>query len=132
MSSSEPSYRPQWAVAPLGLACASYAQGPGFARVALSGELDISSAPQLREELVEAAGGSAVVILDLSELTFMDSSGLQAILTAHAHLAEAGCRLVLIRGGRQVQQIFEITGTESRLAFISAPVAGDLAAVWST
>jgi anti-anti-sigma factor len=81
-----------------GLGCASYAQGPGFARVVLSGELDIASAPHFLDELVDAAAGSAVVILDLRELTFMDSTGLQAILTAHARLAQADCRLALIRG----------------------------------
>ena len=132
MPSTERSHLPQWAVAPPGLTCTSYAQGPGFARVVLSGELDIATAPHFLDELVEAACGSAVVILDLRELTFMDSIGLQAILDAHARLAKADCRLALIRGGRQVQQIFEITGTEHRLVFISVPVAGDPAAVRST
>jgi anti-anti-sigma factor len=88
-----------------------------------SGELDIATAPQLAEALSEAARGSAAVILDLSELTFMDSSGLHAILSAHTRLHEAGCRLVLIGACRQIQRIFELTGTEHALEFASAPDA---------
>ena len=105
---------------------------PDFARVVLSGELDIASAPHFLEEVADAAAGRAVVILDLRELAFMDSTGLQAILTAHARLAQADCRLALIQGARQVQQIFEITGTENRLVFISVPGVGHPAAVRST
>jgi hypothetical protein len=56
----------------------------------------MATAPELADALSEAHGGCVAVILDLSELEFMDSTGLQTILSAHARLAEAGCRLVLI------------------------------------
>ena len=48
--------------------------------------------PQLADALSEAARGSAAVTLDLRELTFMDSSGLHAILIARARLAEGKTR----------------------------------------
>jgi anti-sigma B factor antagonist len=131
MSSTQPSYDPQWAAGPPGLNCASYPDGPGFTRVRLSGELDLATAPQLAGALAEVPDGTAVVILDLSELTFMDSTGLHLVVSARARLAEAGCRLVLVPGGRQVQRIFEITGTKHHLEFISAPNARDLALVRS-
>lgn len=79
--------------------------------------------PKLRDELAEAARGSAVVILDLSELTFMDSTGLHVIFSARARLAEAGRRLVVVPGSQQVQQIFEITGTKHHFEFVNAPNA---------
>jgi anti-sigma B factor antagonist len=91
--------------------------------VTVSGELDIATAPQLADALSEALRDCVAVILDLSELEFMDSVGLQTILSANARLADVGCRLVLIAGGHQVQRIFEITGTQHRLEFVSAPDA---------
>ena len=60
------------------------------------------------------------MILDLSELTFMDASGLHAILTARARLAEADGRFVLLKGCRQVQRMFELTGVDSALEFAGA------------
>jgi anti-anti-sigma factor len=89
----------------------------------LSGELDMATAPQLADALSEIPHGCAAVIVDLSDLEFMDSTGLQTILSAHARLADADCRLVLIAGCRQVQQLFEITGTDHQLEFVNAPDA---------
>lgn len=132
MSTSQPSYDPQWANPPPGFGCACDVQGPGIARVAVSGELDVASAPQLVDALSEAAGGRVAVILDLSELTFMDASGLHAILTARARLAEADGRFVLFKGCRQVQRIFELTGVDSALEFVSAGDARGLAAIQSS
>jgi anti-anti-sigma factor len=80
----------------------------------------MATAPQLADALSEVPCGCAAVILDLSDLEFMDSTGLQTILTAHTRLAEADCRLVLIAGCHQVQQIFEITRTAHQLAFVNA------------
>ena len=90
-----------------------FAEGPGFTRVSVSGELDLATAPELADALAEAPAGAAVVILDLSQLTFIDSTGLHMILAARARLAEADCRLVLIPGAHQVQRIFEITATNN-------------------
>jgi anti-sigma B factor antagonist len=88
-----------------------------------SGELDIATAPQLADALSEAARGSAAVILDVRELTFMDSSCLHAILIARARLNDADCRLALVRGCHEIQRIFAVTGTEHALEFASAPDA---------
>ena len=74
MSSTQPSYDCQWANAPPGFSCACNVQGPGIARVIVSGELDMASAPRLDDALSEAARGSVAVIVDLSEL---DVDGLE-------------------------------------------------------
>ena len=110
-----------WADRGPDFSCASYAEGEGFTRVTLSGELDLATAPRLVHALTEVADGTAVVILDLSELTFMDSSGLHAIISARARLAETDCRLVLVPGGHQVQTLFELTGIKDHVEFVSAP-----------
>jgi anti-anti-sigma factor len=90
------------------------------------------SASCLGETLAQAARDSVAVILDLSQLTFMDSSGLHAILAARGRLAEADCRLVLLRGDYHVQRLFELSGVEGEIEFVSARHAGDLAAIPSS
>jgi anti-sigma B factor antagonist len=105
---------------PSEFACVTCAERPGVRRVALSGELDIATAPRLEDALSDAARDSVDVILDLRKLEFIDSTGLYTILRAHDELDEANCRLMLIAGGPQVQRIFEITGIEQRLEFVSA------------
>ena len=102
-----------------GFACVTRADSPGVRRVTLSGELDMASAPELHEALSEAARDGVAVILDLSQLEFIDSSGLHTILSAYDRLDEANCRLVLIAGGPQVQRIFEITDVGHRLEFVT-------------
>jgi anti-anti-sigma factor len=62
----------------------------------------------------------------------MDSCGLHAILTARGRLAKANCRLVLLRGARQIQRLFELTGLDGALEFVSAHGAGDIAAIASS
>ena len=102
-------------------ACVTHYDGPGVTRVTLAGELDLAAAPQLDDAIADLGRDCVAVILDLSELTFMDSTGLQAIIRAYARLEEVDCRLLLIPGCRQVQRIFEITGTGPRLEFVNAP-----------
>ena len=100
--------------------------------VTLTGELDMAHAPTVAETLDALADTERPLVVDLSELTFMDSSGLHAILTARARLGEADCRLVLLKGCRQVQRIFELTGVDSVLEFVSARQAHGLAAIRSS
>ena len=120
MSLNQPSPDSRCSESAWGFACVWSREGPGVTRVTPRGELDLATAPQLADALSQAARGSAAVIMDLSDLTFMDSSGLHAILTARARLHEANCRLMLVRGSQQVQRVFELTGTEPSLEFVSA------------
>jgi anti-sigma B factor antagonist len=108
---------------PPGFVCVTRAEAPGVDRVTLGGELDIATAPHLEQALYEAAGDGVTLILDLSGLSFMDSIGLQVILSAQARLSEANCRLELVAGGPQVQRLFEITGVKSHLQFLDGPGA---------
>lgn len=129
MASIQSSYRPEWVERGPDFSCASCAGGPGLIRVTLNGELDLATAPQLADALARVPEGAAIVILDLSELTFMDSSGLHVIVAAQARLAQADCRLVLVPGSGQVQGLFELTGTERHLEFTTARKASDLSTV---
>ena len=71
----------------------------GLVHVMLRGELDLSSVNKVQDELrrVEADAPS-VVLLDLSKLTFLDSTGLRCLVTADQRARDAGRRLVLVRG----------------------------------
>ena len=95
--------------------------------VALTGELDVSGAALLESELdrVAADHAPAKVVLDLSGLEFMDSTGLRLVVLTDARAREAGRRFVLVKGVPDVQRVFTITRMEERLewADTAEPVA---------
>ena len=83
----------------------------GAVRVALHGELDLNHAYSFDEELRLVEGGRPpCIILDLRELTFMDSCGLGRLLAARRRARRDGRRLVLVRGTRAIQSLLAMTG----------------------
>ncbi len=74
--------------------------------VALRGELDIATADGLSDWLIDRAG--SLLVVDLSDLTFMDGSGITALVIARNHLRDQGCDLCLTRPRRLVRQALEI------------------------
>ena len=91
--------------------------------LALGGELDVFTAPQLRAALREARPNSReVLILDLRGLTFIDSSGLAVILAAHEAGKQDGSRPVriVIKGSRPVEALFELIGAKDYLELIES------------
>jgi anti-anti-sigma factor len=97
----------------------------GDALIALTGELDLSGAPALDDEIGRLAGADGVqrVILDLRGLEFLDSSGLRSVAMAERRLSGAGRGLVLVRGAETVHRVFEITRMAERLRFVDSPDA---------
>ena len=92
------------------------------ALVLLRGELDSSTAGQLYEQLSELTRDGVVhVALDLSELEFMDSTGLSTLVKAHQRAEETGQEFGLVRGPQQVQRLLSLTGVEDRLTFADTP-----------
>ena len=91
----------------------------GQVTISLKGELDLSSVGKVQEELrrVEAEGPS-VLVLDLSNLTFLDSTGLRTVVTADERARENGRRLLVVRGPDAVQRVFAITRLEERLEMV--------------
>lgn len=99
----------------------------GAVHVRLQGELDISTAPRLEEMLLRTeADGPALLVIDLSELDFMDSTGLRLLISADQRARDAGRRLVLIQGNEMVQRVLRLTRLDERLEIVDGP--GDLAA----
>ena len=95
-------------------------QEPHQVRVEVSGELDLSSALTFEEALrkVEDQTKAPLIVLDLSALKFMDSTGLRLILSAHARAVNRGRKLAIVQGGEAIKRIFKITGVFSRLNFV--------------
>lgn len=79
--------------------------------VRLLGELDMSTAPQLREELLRViAGGARMVTVDLSELAFVDSTGLSVLITGLKRLRQQGGEMALRSPNPGTRRVLEITG----------------------
>ena len=90
--------------------------------LALRGELDLVSAPRLVDSVMRASEeGADEVVLDLTGLEFLDSTGLRAILDASAICEERGCRLRMAPAREQVpeqvRRLLQITGLLERLPF---------------
>jgi len=80
----------------------------------LAGELDLASTPELEARIERlCVDGASVLVLDLSKLTFMDSTGLQAVLAATKRCAQDGLELLLAGATGAVQRLFELTGVRS-------------------
>jgi anti-sigma B factor antagonist len=79
--------------------------------VDLAGELDLSGCPGLERTLEEAHTLSNLVVLDMRELTFMDSAAAHIIVNASINARRAGMGLIVARGPSQVDDVFTLTGT---------------------
>jgi anti-sigma B factor antagonist len=90
----------------------------GLVHVALRGELDLSTVGKVDDELQRWEGSARDVVLDLSRLTFLDSTGLRCVVRADERAKEDGRRLVVVKGPEAVQRVFEITRLEERLELV--------------
>jgi anti-sigma B factor antagonist len=85
--------------------------------VQVRGELDMQTAPQLRESLqglIEA--GDRRIVLDLAEVSFMDSSALGAVVTVFRSLSDAGGHMALAAVQPGVRTVLHITSVDQVLA----------------
>ena len=84
---------------------------PGIAVVDVAGDIDLHSAPELREALSRLVDSDTTrqVTLDLSDVTFLDSMALGVILGAKKRLVASGRDLELVVGNPDIRRIFEIT-----------------------
>lgn len=86
--------------------------------VVATGEVDVAVVPELRECLAEAVGdGSATVVVDLSQVTFIDSLSLSAILGARRRLGPGG-RMILVSDQDFVLLILRAAGLVSVLEVV--------------
>ena len=82
--------------------------GCDVAWVQVAGELDLVTSPALEQTLRDAELRAPLVVLDLRELTFTDSTGVHVITNANARADRAGRRLVLVRGPAQPDRMLAL------------------------
>lgn len=79
--------------------------------LSVRGEIDVSTAPELRDRLLGVAQeGHSTVVVDLSEVTFLDSTALGVLVSGLKRFRAAGGNLRLVVTGRSVSKVLEITG----------------------
>ena len=93
----------------------------GASVLALAGELDLASSPLLSQRAEEIVAAGRSVVLDLRGLSFIDSTGLGAIAGIERSAEKAGVSLALVPGPRQVQRVFDVSGTAEAFTWTDAP-----------
>ena len=85
------------------------------AQVVIAGELDICGVPHMDRALRRAERDGGPVVVDMQELEFLDSSGLQLLLATDLRLRSAGRHLILRGLQPDVRWCLELTGADRRL-----------------
>lgn len=114
MTPADPTHRPSAAPEPFELRVR--AEGARTV-VAPRGEVDIATSPQVLTALADASGD---VVLDLRDVTFLDSSGLRVIIQQERRAQEEGHGFGIVPGPAEVQRILEVAGVADRLQTLDA------------
>jgi anti-anti-sigma factor len=86
----------------------------------LSGELDVGGTDDAYKQLLALPlTRGAQLVVDLRDVTFLDSTGLRLILRARDHAARHGAGFVLVRGPAQVMRVLEVTGLEEQFDIVA-------------
>jgi anti-sigma B factor antagonist len=91
------------------------------ATLTLRGELDMATVDAVEQAIAAVGDEPRRFVIDLRELRFLDSMGLELFLALDTRLREAGRELVLVRGPRAVHRLFEVMQLESVLQIVDAP-----------
>ena len=90
--------------------------GPERKVIAVAGEIDIFTAPELRAAVVDAIdAGARGLVIDLSDTSFLDSTALGVLIGALKRLRTLGGRLVIVNREPTTARTFEITGLDQTL-----------------
>jgi anti-sigma B factor antagonist len=83
--------------------------------VIVAGEIDVATATRLRDRLNALAGSGRPVIADLDQVSFMDASGLGALVGASRRAAAHGVTLHVVCGQSQIRRLFRLTGLDQHI-----------------
>ena len=97
----------------------------GRSVITVVGEIDVATAPQLRESLhAVIAQGQATVVLDLLGVTFLDSTALGVLVGGLKRCRELGGELYIVVTDARLRKIFEITGLNKVFPIVDALAEG--------
>jgi anti-anti-sigma factor len=89
---------------------------PGWVCIHVAGDVDLASAPQLRDALHGALHDAVgEVVVDVAGLTFLDAAGLGVLAHAHERARSRGDCLVIVHAGPMVRRLLQITGLDGLL-----------------
>ena len=89
--------------------------------LALRGELDVATVPRLADPLRDViAAGKTAVVIDLGELTFLDSTGLMVLLNGLRRVVRQGGNLAIVCTNPTVLRLFDITGTKTTFTVVES------------
>jgi anti-sigma B factor antagonist len=91
----------------------------GACVVRLTGEFDLAGVDAFEAELQGLPGAAGILVVDMRELTFMDSSGLRSVVMADRHLRADGKRFVVVKGPKRVNRVLDLTGVSERLELVN-------------
>jgi anti-anti-sigma factor len=75
------------------------------------GEIDLATVDEVEKPLLDLFDtGFAHVVVDLRDVSFMDSSGIRVLITAHQHAESLGARLSIVVGASRIRQTLELSG----------------------
>ena len=97
----------------------------GVRRLRLTGELDMAGVDRFERLLTaDQTSEATTFVLDMRGLTFIDSSGLRALIMADRRVRAEGAHFVVVRGPDRVNQVLEMTGVAQRIDLVDEPPAG--------
>jgi len=91
------------------------ASGHDASVITLAGELDLSTIPRIESQLLEQVRSHSGVVVDLTRLSFIDSSGIGLLIKAFRAVDGGGKLHTVITPGSQVERVFQISGIDRAL-----------------
>lgn len=92
----------------------------GWLAIAVQGEVDLATVDDLREAIDQAVeGGSGSVAVDLTDATFMDSTGLKALVMAHRQFEEDRKSFAIVVSGGPVSRLIDLSGVNTTIRTVS-------------
>jgi len=92
----------------------------GTIRLAVAGELDLATVPELEAQLPVPAPGETLV-MDLRELAFIDSSGIRVLMRLDTDSRDQGWALVVVRPRANVQRVLDLVRLGERVRLVDEP-----------
>jgi anti-sigma B factor antagonist len=91
---------------------------PGYVVVTVAGEVDIATVGRLRERLSALAASGLPLVADLDQVSFIDATGLGALVGAARQAAAHGASLYVVCGRPQTRQLFRVTGLDGQIPLV--------------